>query len=180
MMFDILFIQVKNIFIVESNTYRNKGHDVNKLKKILADSPAIKRSAYFHAYLRNSSSSLWRVNCGSVSRGCAVGLFAAVIPIIPFQMVLAVILAILIRGNLAVSILVSWVSNPFTYIPIAYIAYRVGELTLGGQGSTHLYQLGKTYFVGVGIVSIGLAIAGFLITVVIWHGYVYIKQHFHK
>ncbi len=66
---------------------------------------------YFH------HRSLWRINCDSVSRGVAIGLFAAAIPLMPFQMVIAAFLAIIIRANLPISVAVSWISNPFTLVP---------------------------------------------------------------
>jgi len=45
---------------------------------------------------------LWHLNKRSVSVGIAVGLFSACMPI-PGQMILAVMLAIVLRGNLALA-----------------------------------------------------------------------------
>ncbi len=68
---------------------------------------------------------LWNLNKRSVSVGIAVGLFSACMPI-PGQMLLAVMLGIVLRGNLALAMAVTWVSNPLTYAPIYYFAYTLG------------------------------------------------------
>jgi len=72
---------------------------------------------------------LWHINKRSVSIGIAVGLFSACMPI-PGQMILAVMLAIVLRGNLALAMAATWVSNPVTYAPIFYFAYKLGSWVL--------------------------------------------------
>lgn len=69
--------------------------------------------------------SLWRMTPRSVPRGVAVGLFVAVI--IPFMHTLiAVLLAIPTRANVAVAAIFTWVINPFTIPPMYYAAYHIG------------------------------------------------------
>ena len=46
-------------------------------------------------------------------------------------MVPCVLLCILIRCNIPVAILLVWVSNPITYGPMMYFAYRVGLGLMG-------------------------------------------------
>lgn len=76
-----------------------------------------------------ASSSLWRMNRRSLPRAVALGLFVGVI--IPFMhMVIAAILAIPLRANVAVAAAVTWVVNPFTIPPLYYAAYRVGSWEL--------------------------------------------------
>ena len=71
---------------------------------------------------------LWHINKKSVSRGFAIGAFCAFIPIPGVQMILAAFLSITFAGNLPLSVVLTWISNPFTYAPIIYIAIKVGEI----------------------------------------------------
>ena len=81
----------------------------------------------FAGQLRDSS--LWRLNRRSLPRGVALGLFVGVI--IPFMhMVIAAVLAIPLRANVAVAAAVTWVVNPFTIPPLYYAAYRIGSWEL--------------------------------------------------
>lgn len=78
---------------------------------------------------RLSHSSLWRMTRRSVPRGVAVGLFVAVI--IPFMhTVIAALLAIPTRANVAVAAIFTLVVNPLTIPPMYYAAYRIGSWEL--------------------------------------------------
>jgi hypothetical protein len=72
---------------------------------------------------------LWHLNKRSVSGGMAVGLFMAFVPI-PMQMLLAALLAVVFRVNLALSISLVWITNPITMPPIFYFAYKLGAFLL--------------------------------------------------
>lgn len=73
---------------------------------------------------------LLHFNRRSISTGVFCGVFGAFIPL-PVQMFIGVILAIILRGNLAVAVGFTWVSNPLTYIPIYYFCFLVGEFIMG-------------------------------------------------
>lgn len=73
---------------------------------------------------------LLHFNRRSISVGVFCGVFAAFIPL-PIQMFVAVILAILLRGNLAAAVGFTWISNPVTYIPLYYFCYLIGVFLLG-------------------------------------------------
>lgn len=62
-----------------------------------------------------------------VALGVAVGLFAAVIPLIA-QSVLAVALAAAVGGCKRAALLMVWISNPLTAVPIYGFTYEVGRL----------------------------------------------------
>ena len=80
---------------------------------------------------------LLHLNRRSVSGAVAVGLFLAFVPV-PFQMLLAAIVAIIVRVNLPISVVLVWVSNPLTMPPLFYFAYKVGVWLLGApEGKFH-------------------------------------------
>ncbi len=73
---------------------------------------------------------LWHVTRRSVSVGVAIGLFCAfIIPV--GQIPLAAVIAIYFRANLAVATLSTFVTNPFTFPAIYYVAYLLGSAMLG-------------------------------------------------
>jgi uncharacterized protein (DUF2062 family) len=65
----------------------------------------------------------------AVGGGIWIGLFIGLFPI-PGQTVLAVLLALWLRVNLPLAAIFVWVSNPITFVPIFYLAYRIGALML--------------------------------------------------
>jgi uncharacterized protein (DUF2062 family) len=72
---------------------------------------------------------LWLLNRRSAAGAVAVGLFCAWMPI-PFQMVLASVLAMIFCVNLPLSVALVWLSNPITMPPLFYGAYRLGAYIL--------------------------------------------------
>ncbi|NKB47348.1 MAG: DUF2062 domain-containing protein [Legionellales bacterium] len=75
------------------------------------------------------NSNLWHLNRNSVATAVSIGIFTAFMPI-PCQMIMAGLLAILLQANLPIAVLAVWISNPFTYAPIFYFAYKVGSYLL--------------------------------------------------
>jgi uncharacterized protein len=73
---------------------------------------------------------LWQLNRRSVAAGVGLGVFCGFM--LPgLQIVLAALVALIIRANLPVAVASTLVSNPFTYAPIFVLAYRVGAMILG-------------------------------------------------
>lgn len=64
----------------------------------------------------------------------AIGVFMAFTPLQGFQMILAVILAIVTSSNRAVAIAAVWITNPFTMLPIYLTTYRVGRFFMPTSG----------------------------------------------
>jgi uncharacterized protein (DUF2062 family) len=73
------------------------------------------------------AANLWHINRYSTSMAFFVGLFLAFIPV-PGQMVLAALMAILLRCNLPLSVSLVWITNPVTIPAIFYVVYKVGAL----------------------------------------------------
>lgn len=65
----------------------------------------------------------------TVSGGIALGIFIGLLPI-PGQTALAIFAALVLRLNLPLAALSVWISNPLTFVPIFYFAYRIGALLL--------------------------------------------------
>lgn len=138
-----------------------------------------------HGYLRHPE--IWNLTCTSTALGTAVGLFVAFIPL-PFQMLLAALLAILLRANLPVSILMTWITNPITFIPINYLIYFVGSKVLNepignikmvtwnfddlanfwSSFTTQFSQVGKAYLIGLPITALVVAVTGYFLVAIIW------------
>ena len=72
---------------------------------------------------------LWHLNRRSASGAVAVGLFVAWIPL-PIQMIVAGLIALAVRVNLPVSVLMVWVSNPLTMGPMYWSAWYLGSALL--------------------------------------------------
>ena len=66
----------------------------------------------------------------SIARGLAFGTFAGFFPLFGLQMIIAVLLATLFRGNKFAAMAATWISNPFTYVPIFLFNFQVGRLLL--------------------------------------------------
>lgn len=75
---------------------------------------------------------LWHLHRRSVGGACFIGLFCAFMPI-PGQMLLAASLAIAARVNLPLSVTLVWVSNPLTFAPMYFFAYKLGAWLLDVQ-----------------------------------------------
>ena len=87
---------------------------------------------------------LWHLNRRSVSLAFAVGFWAMYTPPLPWQMVIAAVLAIYFNANLPISVALVWITNPVTWLPMYYAAYKVGALVLG-QGSFQFEQFSQLF-----------------------------------
>jgi uncharacterized protein (DUF2062 family) len=88
---------------------------------------------------------LLHLNRRSVAGGVAVGLFVAFIPL-PIQMILAALLAILLRVNLVIAVVAVWISNPFTMPPMFYFSYVVGTWIIGGPVISTAFEPTLSWF----------------------------------
>ena len=83
---------------------------------------------------------IWHINRRSISGAVAVGLFCSLIPV-PFQMLLAAVVAIIFRVNILIAVPIVWVSNPVTMPPIFYFCYQVGVSILGSTTRAFNFEL---------------------------------------
>lgn len=73
-------------------------------------------------------------SAAAIARGLAAGVFAGLFPLFGLQTLIGIGLATLCRGNKIIAAAATWVSNPFTYVPIYFFNFRVGLWTLGRLG----------------------------------------------
>ena len=65
------------------------------------------------------------------ARGLAAGIFCGCFPIFGLQTLLGIAMASVVRGNHLLAAAGTWISNPFTYVPLYWFNYRIGSLLLG-------------------------------------------------
>ncbi|MET0210705.1 MAG: DUF2062 domain-containing protein [Burkholderiaceae bacterium] len=76
---------------------------------------------------------LWVAHRRRVALGAGLGLAVGVIPL-PTQMLLAAVVAIGCRANVAAAIAATWLTNPLTLVPIWTLAIFLGRQVLGVHG----------------------------------------------
>ena len=80
--------------------------------------------------LRGFVSWIWRQEGTPAQRsiGMALGIFCGCFPLFGLQTLLGALLASVFKGNRLLAVLGTWISNPFTYIPLYWLNYKVGSL----------------------------------------------------
>ena len=64
------------------------------------------------------------------AKGVALGVFCGCFPFFGFQTLLGLLLARVAKANLFFAAIGTWISNPFTYIPLYFLNYKVGAILL--------------------------------------------------
>ena len=114
---------------------------------------------------------LWKWNKKTIAKAFAIGLFCAFLPI-PIHTILVAILSVLLSANILLSILVVWVNNPITMLPIYYFTYKLGASIIGieidpefefsfGYLMTNFWSATLALWIGGLITSIVTAILGY-------------------
>jgi uncharacterized protein (DUF2062 family) len=165
-----------------------------RVQKLLPSHESIKANrtiAMFGSALQHPG--LWHLNRRSVAGGVAVGLFCGLIPG-PLQMLGSVLLSIPLRVNLPVALVATFYSNPFTIVPLYYVAYKLGVLVTGGAGAAQPVQppeltlsnpgewipatfawvasMGKPLAIGLPLLAGILAVLGYFAVLGAWRLYV--------
>lgn len=125
----------------------------------------------------------WHWHRRAVAGSVAVGLFCGLIPG-PLQMVSAALLAVWLRLNVPLAMLVTLYTNPFTIVPLYWLAYQLGAWVLGEKGGgalpalnwqggwnawwTWLLSLGKPLLLGLPLLASSLALVGYALVRVAW------------
>ena len=88
----------------------------------------IKRIRKFIFWLWNQEGSL-----SQRALGFGVGIFSGCFPFFGLQTLMGVFLARIFKGNSILAAVGTWISNPFTYVPLYYFNYKVGSLLLNNN-----------------------------------------------
>lgn len=165
-------------------------------RKFLPSHESVRNHRYiarFGPWLRHHN--LWHLHRRSAAGGIAVGLFAGLIPgSNPVQFAAAALLAIAFRVNLPVAAVVTLYSNPFTIVPLYFVAFKLGQFVLLETGdqmpelafsledkgfgewipaALHwLASVGKPLVVGLPVLAVLLALIGYFATDWTWRLYV--------
>ncbi|MBL8199369.1 MAG: DUF2062 domain-containing protein [Chromatiales bacterium] len=119
------------------------------------------------------------INRRTITGGLALGLFIGVLPFVG-HMPVAIALGLLLRVNVPVAILGTWLGNPLTYGPIFYLEYRVGAWLLGlpraamgldqswEQWLGQLASVWKPLWLGAIVTGLALAAIGYLLGNAAW------------
>lgn len=165
-------------------------------RKFLPSHDSIRENRYirwFGPWLQHHN--LWHLHRRSVAGGIAAGLFAGLVPgSNPVQFVVAALLAIAGRVNLPLAVFVTLYSNPLTVVPLYYVAFKLGQLVLfetgndlpavalhlEGKGFSEwipaalqwLSSVGKPLVIGLPLLAVILAVAGYFVVDYAWQLYV--------
>jgi len=150
------------------------------IKRMMPDHQTIKDNKFLKIFgdlLHNAN--LWHLNRHSVAKAFAVGLFFAFIPV-PFQMVLAAGMAIMVHANLPLSLAMVWITNPLTMPFIFYFCYLVGTWILSVPEQEFAFQanwqwvidslstIGPSFLIGCATLAITFSIVGYFGIQIVW------------
>lgn len=76
-----------------------------------------------------------------IALGAAAGVFAVFTPFLGAQLMLAGVIAWVMRGSLLASFLASFVGNPLTYPIIWFATFNLGNVLIGAKATTQLVDL---------------------------------------
>ena len=119
--------------------------------------------------------SLFRNQNGSPffnAKGLAIGVFSGCFPFFGFQTLIGVFFAKLARGNIVLAAIGTWISNPFTYIPLYYFNYKVGSIFFNTSSTEiiekslvidDLWKQGKIFSIKL---LLGSSCVGFLLALI--------------
>lgn len=69
----------------------------------------------------------------SVALGVSLGLFVGLTPTVGLQMVLVLVVGTLIKANRIIALILCWISNPLTFLPMYYGYYWLGAVIFGRE-----------------------------------------------
>lgn len=139
---------------------------------------------------------LWRWSRRGVAMGVALGIFfGLLIPVA--QIPLSVGAAVLLRANVPAAAAATLVTNPLTFGPLYYVAYRLGHKIIDAphasalptqagiqkaaqQPQQHMWKrvsdMGKPLLLGLAILATLMGLLSYAVTSVAWHSWTWFKR----
>ena len=117
-----------------------------------------------------------------IAKGVAIGIFISFTPLFGLHVLLALIIAILLRANVFVTLISTFIGNPLTFPLIAYASIWIGNIvltqllgieTLSNTEATldfalifdNLYALLLPYVIGGSVLGLPFASGGYFLTI---------------
>lgn len=149
------------------------------LRKYLPTYTEIQQYRYLHIFGDGlKQPEVWAFNRQSTAKGVAIGLFCAFLPM-PFEMMPAIFLAVLMGGNLPFAMAGVWLSNPITWVPLYTPCYLLGAKILQlkpiALNQITLMQAGIHYvalWLGCLIIGLTLSIGAHFLISFLWRSQV--------
>ncbi len=130
---------------------------------------------------------LLRFTTHGTALGVAFGFLAGAIPG-PLQVISALVLCLLFRANVVAAVAVSFWTNPLSIVPIYLLAHAIGRAVIPGENALPSVagfgllssggwfsdfavwagQLGQPLLVGLPILAVALALAGYVLVRILW------------
>lgn len=100
--------------------------------------------------------------------GVAIGVFVAATPFFPFHTVIALLLAILLKGSRIAAAAGVWISNPIT-LPFFYIGtYKTGAFFLGVTSPVDFSRWSFSEILGMGLnITQAMILGGLIIGIIL-------------
>ena len=123
----------------------------------------------------------WALNRRNVTRAFALGLFISFVPVPGTHIALVTLLALLLRLNIPAGIAGVMFTNPFTMLPLFFLAYWIGCRLLHVPVSrfhfamtwdwvtTGLLPIWKPFVLGCFVTGTATAVLGYLVLGGVWH-----------
>ena len=150
------------------------------LKRIMPDHDTMREHPHLRKFgQRLTEPRLWHLNRRSVAGGLALGVFVGFMPVLG-QMFIAAALAIWLRVNLPIASMAVWITNPFTFAPIFFYAYKLGAWILDIPVTHHKFtpswewlsheflKIWEPLLLGCSILGVLSALAAVVIVRIAW------------
>lgn len=174
------------------------------LRRVLPNQESIRKFSVSRRFSnRLDLPELWQVQREKIALGLSIGVFCGMIPG-PLQMISAIALTILLRVNLSMALIGTFLTNPFTILPIYMLAYAIGQSMLGSTDWRQLPELpitdwaspiialenwlawvsnlGAPWLIGMLILALALSALSYCTVQFVWrvHQYIEMRRRQHQ